>query len=486
MFVDSTLFDRPLTREHDICLVGAGAAGITIARELIGSGRDVCLLESGGFDAEERTQDLYRGEVDATDVREDYLTRTRLRVFGGSMMAWGGYCRPLDAIDFEAKPWLADYPGWPFGREELIPYYDRAAPIVEVAPFFGDLPEREAFVRPGVGLVSLPFHFSPPTYLGAAYRGDLEEAANVTVYLHANARELLPEGGRIGGLRVVTAAGVAVAVKARLYVLCAGGIENVRILLNSDSVVAGGVGNGRDLVGRFFMSHFPLDGFGKAIFVVDDVEAVMRSLAGRTARYVSLADEIRREHRLLSAGFMFNPQLGYGFTGRNPESMERVLPAFESLLRGAGLWTRVLPVLAVPEHSPNRESRVVLTAERDFTGMRRVALRFRRSPVDLESFRKTVELVSRELGRHSLGRLQTVFTGEEVPPLRPDDHHLGATRMHRDPAQGVVDPDCRVHGVDNLYVAGPSVFPSGGFANPVMTILALALRLADHLKGRKA
>ena len=118
--------------------------------------------------------------------------------------------------------------------------------------------------------------------------------------------------------------------------------------------------------------------------------------------------------------------------------------------------------------------------------MRRVRLQFRRSAADRESFRKTVELVSREFGRNSLGRLQTMFTEDALPTLRPDQHHMGTTRMHRDPRQGVVDPDGRVHGIDNLYIAGPSVYPSAGFANPVLTIIALALRLADHLKAKAA
>jgi choline dehydrogenase-like flavoprotein len=483
MFLDAAGIRDPAPRSHDICIVGAGAAGITIARELIGSGRDVCLLESGGFDLEERSQDLYRGEVDGPDIDPGYLSSTRLRVFGGTMMAWGGVCRPLDEFDFEPKPWLADCPGWPFRRQELVPYYDRAAPVVEVEPFFPRDGGEERFIDRQVGLVTLAFHFSPPTYFGAAYREELRSAPKVTVYLHANARELVPSprGDRIELLRVVSAEGAAFPVKARIYVLCAGGIETPRILLASDSVVPRGIGNEHDLVGRFYMSHFPLRGFGKVLFVVENGAAVMRALYAGNTRYLSLPAEVKRRRKLLGAGFLFHPEMPYGFQGDHPRSMEAVLPVFESLLRG-GLTDRAFPVLAVAEHSPSRESRVTLAEEPDFTGMRRARLQFRRNPADLESLRTTVDLVSRELGRHGLGRLQTIFTDATRPTLRPDEHHLGTTRMHRDPRQGVVDADCRVHGFGNLFVAGPSVFPSGGFANPVMTILALAIRLADHLK----
>lgn len=482
MFIDCAGFRPPAAFEHDICIIGAGAAGISIARELIGSGRDVCLLESGGFELEDRSQDLYAGILDGTDIRGDYLSGTRLRVFGGSTMAWGGLCRPMDEIDFEAKPWVDDYPGWPFGRSELIPYYDRAAEVVEIKPFFASGPERLPFLRPEIGLVSLPFRTSPPVFMGATYRTALEEARNVTVYLHANALEVVPTpaGDHIGRLRVLTVDGAELAVRARVYVLCAGGIETVRILLNSDSVVPGGIGNRHDLLGRFFMSHFPLVQFGRALFVVKDVQALMRSLVSKAVHYVSVKEETRRERHLLSAGFLFHPTVPV-FEGRIPRGMEQVLPQFESLLRGE-LRAKTVPLLAVPEHAPNRESRITLSAERDATGTRRVRLQFRRSPIDIESLRANVEILARELGGHAVGRLQTVFTEGEAPALRPDDHHLGATRMHRDPRQGVVDATGRVHGVDNLYVAGPSVFPSGGFANPVLTIIALALRLADHLK----
>jgi choline dehydrogenase-like flavoprotein len=234
------------------------------------------------------------------------------------------------------------------------------------------------------------------------------------------------------------------------------------------------------------MSHFPIEGAGKVLFVTRDPGAVMRALFKPTTRYLSLPDAMRRKRELLSAAFLFQPDLAYGFTGTSGGDMEKVLPRFASLLQGEQLYSRAMPVLAVPEHAPNRDSRVVLSDDRDFTGMRRLVLQFRRSPIDMESLRTTVELVGAELGRAALGRLQTVFTDTSLPALSPDDHHLGTTRMHRDSRQGVVDPNCRVHGVDNLYVAGPSVFPSGGFANPVLTIIALALRLADTLKGKRA
>jgi choline dehydrogenase-like flavoprotein len=484
MFVDAATVAAGTTLRHDLCVVGAGAAGITIAREFLGSGRDVCLLESGGFEMEERTSDLYRGEVDGPDVDAGYLTRTRLRVFGGSMMAWGGMCRPMDEIDFEAKPWLPDYPAWPFTRSALIPHYERAARMLAVAPFFsGQAVDQDPFPVRKSGLVSVPFHFSPPIYPGSEFRGDFEKETNLRVVLHANALEFLPSatGDHIDRLRVVGGEGREFTVKARTFVLCAGGIETPRILLQSNSVLPAGIGNRHDLVGRFFMSHFPHSP-GRILMIDPTPGKLLGRLTEPVIRYLCLDEEVRRRMKLVSSGIMVHPSLSPGFTGRHPDAMDKVLPFFEGLFLGRAYYLTI-PLLAVPEQVPNRESRIVLGEERDFTGMRRVKLRFRRSPIDTESFRTTLAQIGRTLGRLDIGRLQSAFSTDAAPPLVPDDHHMGATRMHDDPRHGVVNADCRVHGIDNLYVSGPSVFPSGGFANPVMTIVAMAMRLADHLKG---
>jgi choline dehydrogenase-like flavoprotein len=486
VIIDTATAAVTAERTHDVCVVGAGAAGLALAREFVGRRENVCLLEAGGLDLEAGPQDRYEGSIEGPDVEADYLTRTRLSVFGGSMMAWGGLCRPLDEIDFEPKPWLDDYPGWPFRRKELVPFYNRASEMLEVPPFFGKAAvERFPFPEKGSGLVALPFQFSP-TYPGQAFRPLLEDSPNVTVYLHATALEIVtgPKGGRVERLRAVSGRGREMSVKARVYILCLGGIDTPRIMLNSDGAAARGVGNGHDLVGRYFMSHFPITGFGRILFLDtgrNKVNEKFGSLLSPTLSYLAIAEETRRRDKLVSTGFQVNPDLPAVTLGRYPAAMEKVYPIFESYLRGQ-VFFHYVPILAVPEHTPNRDSRIVLSKERDATGMRRIRLVLRRSPIDMDSLRRSSEALGRELGRLILGRVQTAFIDGAAPPLRPDDHHLGSTRMHADPKLGVVDSNCRVHGVENLYVSGPSVFPSGGFANPVLTIMALAIRLADHLK----
>ena len=482
-FIDALELREPATVACDLCVVGAGAAGIALARQFLGTSRRVVVLESGGLGMEVEPQALNAGTLHGDDVAADYLTTTRLRMFGGTTMAWMGYCRPLDAIDFEGKAWLPGYTAWPFGREELVPYYDRAAALVQVPPFFRVGPESAPFAGERVQVVSLPFGVSALRF-GSAFREEFALSENITVFLHATGRELVVSSGKnhVDRLRVVGGHGLAFDVAARRFVLCGGGIETARLLLNSDGGASGGVGNAHDLVGRFFMSHFPVPAFSQVLLAGSDVNARVRALLEPDIHYLALSEDVRRAQRLLGAGFNFNPGFAPAAPGRFPESMREVYPAVELALRGPAEFA-LLPGIAVQEQSPNRESRVRLSTERDPSGMRRVELRFRRSTTDLESLRTSAALLARELGRHDLGRLQTAFDGDAAPALRPDDHHMGATRMHADPKQGVVDADGRVHGVDNLFVASGSVFPSGGFANPTLTIIALALRLADHVKG---
>jgi choline dehydrogenase-like flavoprotein len=126
---------------------------------------------------------------------------------------------------------------------------------------------------------------------------------------------------------------------------------------------------------------------------------------------------------------------------------------------------------------------VTLSEQTDALGMPRVRLEWRLRPADMRSMVRAQEIVDEELRRAGLGRLQIELDDATPPPgLKGGWHHMGTTRMHLDPRQGVVDEHCRVHGVANLYVAGSSVFPTAGYANPTLTLCALAIRLADRVK----
>ncbi|ADE16269.1 GMC oxidoreductase [Nitrosococcus halophilus Nc 4] len=516
MLIDARSVPRDHLVETDICIVGAGAAGITLARELRSQPFRVCLLESGGLEFDAQTQALYEGE----NIGQSYypLASTRLRYFGGSTNHWVGACRPLDPMDFEKRSWVP-YSGWPFGREELDSYYQRAHRICQLGPYTyepGDwlVPGAPPPTFKGPRAVSTLFQFSPPTRFGQVYREEIEGAPNIATYLHANVVEFetLDPLNRVARARVACLDGKRFQVAAKQFVLAVGGIENARILLLSNRTRKAGLGNEYDLVGRFFMEHPHLysgmlmpvrDG------VVTDFYETQKLHGVRARGAVTISEKVARQENLVNFSAFLRPYSIPGLDafehiveslgrGEMPEhflwNLKRVMVNFDEIagyayrrLRGQeNAVPQVLVLHNRSEQVPNPDSRVRLSNERDALGQNRVALDWKLSAIDKHSLQRSHELVALDFGAAGLGRMRVELDGEVASwpaELGGGNHHMGTTRMHRNPKLGVVDPDCRVHGIANLYVAGSSVFPTSGCSNPTLTIVALAVRLADHLKG---
>ncbi len=493
MLRDGREIESGTTLDFDICILGAGAAGITLARALAKTGRKLALVESGGFEYDEATQALYEGTNRGTLLvpRARYLMAGRQRFFGGTTNHWTGWCRPFDPIDFERRPWLADS-GWPFGRSELDPYYRRATEVVQIRPF-DESPdvsgqERGQGLPEGGRFVTRYFHLSPPTRFGQRYRAELEEAANVEVFLHSNATRLATAvgGGAVDSVEVATLTGRKFTIRARRYIAALGGVENARLLLLSDDVQAGGIGNQHDLVGRYFMDQPHLTA-ARLIFPGGPIDVSRwrpyqhNALRHRVFGVFCPREDVLREEQLLNQSF----ELRHADDEDLPPEAAGLAQAAGRLhggdpvdhFDGFELWARA-------EARPMRDSRVTLSQDRDALGLRRVHLEWFIDKEDREHIRRAAELFARDLGRFSAARVQVIWDPERLwRGSWGGHHHLGTTRMHDDPRQGVTDADCRVHGVRNLYIAGSSLFPTYGYANPTLTIVALALRLADHLEA---
>jgi len=527
-FFDTRSNDAPQLHA-DVCIVGAGAAGIALARELIGSGLRVVLIESGDFRYRHRTQFLYLGRN--TGKRNFSTVFSRFRVFGGSTTRWGGQCRPLDPIDFEHREAIP-YSGWPFDFAHIEPFYRRAQVVCNLGPFEY---ERETWSadlsRPVSGadesLTTKVYQFSYPANFSDAYRRELECAADVQVQLNANLVEIILQdhGNQVDHLVLATLNGHKISLQAKAYVLACGGIENVRLLLASNRVTNTGIGNAHDLVGRFFMDHpyfFP--GYFKPKspdFKVDDFVIKDYAKVGREQRShlaLSLDEETRRREGLNGAALYlvrrdkYKTQPEYMSRGglalnhlidvlRHRESPTSVSATdFADLLGGFGDAAKTLgrqlgslahrqmvPGMRVAlEVTPCRNSRVVLNDQKDRFGMPRVDVHWQLNERDRLGYYRFLDVLRHEFSKRELGEFIThdsVDASGWPLAMTGGKHHMGTTRMHVDPKQGVVDPDCRVHGVGNLFIAGSSVFPTGGYANPTLTIVALAIRLADHLKS---
>lgn len=510
LFEDARSLPDRTQVETDLAIIGAGPAGITVARGFANARIRVCLIEAGGLTRDAASQTLYEGENAGIEYP---LALNRLRFFGGSSNHWGGYCLPLDPIDFETRQWVP-YSGWPFGREELDPYYGPACDLVEVgSPRFDD-PRywREQTGQPllpaGTGRMRTRFvQFSPPTHFGERYRADLEQAPNIRVLLNANVVNIAaaPSAATVTHLDVATLDGRRHTVKARRFVLAVGGLENARLLLLSDGVVNTGLGNQNDLVGRFFMEHPHLTGFGEVVMA--DLERLPRLyrerlvVEGRPAQ-AAFAPSVKflRERRLLSANLMlglagfYRPGVPTYLSAAKTESHRDMLRAARPFLIDTtrssegqdwtedGAW---LGIGCACEQVPDPDSRVGLSAERDALGLRKIRLDWRLGEQSRRSVLEHMRSLALEMGALGIGRMtiDVPDDGRWPKAVTGGCHHMGTARMSDDPKRGVVDRHCRVHGVDNLYVAGSSVFPTSGAANPTLTLVALALRLVDHLRG---
>jgi choline dehydrogenase-like flavoprotein len=527
MFVDARKLPAGERHEAAVCIVGAGAAGITLAREFAGTSTDVIVLESGGLSHNAATQALARGKVISDGklgVEYSDLEVERVRFFGGATDHWGGDCRPLDPVDFLERPWVP-HSGWPFGLAELAPYYRRAAPVVEIGSYeqFA-IPDWEALVRarpprsmPSFSAKTLVtprvFQDSPPTRFGKRYRAELEGAANVKVFLNANLVGMETDAGRheVQGVQVACLGGPKFTVKARAYVLATGTIENARLLLSE----AKGFGNDSGMVGRFFQEHIAHRSVAQMLPAEQLSFTAYRAGNEHGTTAASFTDEAQREHQLPNFTIFLQPvRIG----AETP-----AVRSFQTLVGGARagavpdrLWTHIRQVLSdlptvtryamrrastsdaqiglfeivmVLEQMPNPDSRVRLGRERDALGVPVAELEWRLTDLDRDAMLKCVDIVTREIGASGAGRAKALVPEDGqgwLDRVVHSHHPMGTTRMHVDPRRGVVDGNCRVHGMDNLYVAGASVFPTAGAASPTYSIVALAIRLADHLKRHLA
>ncbi len=517
MIHDFQTYDGNGIIEYDICIVGAGAAGIAIGRDFFGRRERVVLLESGGLDYEDATQALYDGETSGVPYYE--LMDCRLRYFGGTVNHWGGMCSRLDPIDFQVRDWVP-HSGWPVTFDELTPYYARTHPIFDLGDFNYDQAESSPA---GITYLDLDPEFLvhklwrysvPPTNIAEKFQDEFRRRTNVDLMLHANLVEIETDdqARRVETLLVRSLTGKTARIRARVFVLAMGGIEIPRMLLASNRVMPMGLGNRHDLVGRYFMEHLRVTG-GTIVFSGDWHKSYEHLPLdnGEIRSAIRPSPTMQAREKLLNSMTMFGEvdrirwtSKGYGslfvlkehlLNGELPDDLSRelwnIITDVDGIVGGFFEKSDFRTYITIEgEQAPNPESRITLIDQRDALGIPRIKLNWQLSPIDKRTIRRFVDTIARELGRLDSGRLKMADWLADPDDLSWTDeligenHHIGTTRMADHPRRGVVDRNCRVFGIDNLYVASSSIFATSGCANPTMNLTAFALRLADHLKER--
>ena len=532
MFVDSRQVDDNACLHAEVCIIGGGMAGLAIALELDRQGISTLVLESGGYEPDEKTRDLYRG--DSTGIPYLYSDGCRSRYLGGSSNCWGGWCRPMQAHDFEARPWVQNS-GWPISFEDLRTYYTRSHTFLKLGPDNYDTAywasaigrdDTRRFPLSGEYLTDAISQFSWPLRAGRDYRQKLSESQFITVCLYANVVEIEtdPEAVSVTGLQIRTITGRQFRVTGKNYVLGAGGIENARLLLASNRVSPNGIGNCHDLVGRYFMDH-PRVTSGTVIFEKPWTRHMLydhkfhyqngriSAFGTNVAAQFCTTPKFQQENGLLNSQVWFASK----FPGDNTPASEAIIRFKHRLERKekqgytiAGdllklalnpldslgfiacrffqpTWLiKQVKMQAIVEPVPDPASRVTLTQEKDALGMPRVSVEWKLDELVKRTFDQSFALVANELNRIGVATvtLDPQIEGQPWPSSFEREgtwHHMGTTRMHNSPQLGVVDQNCRVHGMKNLFIAGCSIFPTAGANFPTITLIALALRLADHL-----
>lgn len=510
----------------DVCIIGAGAAGITLAKELCDTKLSIILVESGGVTPEAETQALYQGS--SSGSRYFPLSESRLRMLGGSTNHWEGFCAPFDPLDFEFRDWVPQS-GWPISRKDLEPHYQKAQKILGLQAFeYGEVLWKKLDCNPpNLNPSKFTFKFwqtspSPTRFMGLFHRDWMQKQNNLNVLLHANAVSINASSSTnmIESVRIKNLAAGTALVKAKKFVLACGGIENSRLLLASNDVKPNGIGNEFDQVGRYFMEHPHI--YSGVIAGEDKDIAALTNLFDEMGKHGKFGDTVifpgacvsetlQKQEKILNCSFTFQKMrdpdsaivsikefMKTSHDGHLPDNslskLWHIISNIDDLVdfveeRRTGKISEnqaVTAVYARSEQAPNPDSRITLTDEKDALGIPRAHFTWSLTEIDRKTIKVATQNLGNEIGRLSKGRMRLLSwlaEGEEWgTDLEGGYHHMGGTRMSEACENGVVDINCKVHTMDNLYVAGSSTFTTGSYANPTLTLIALAVRLAAHLK----
>jgi len=480
----------------DVCVIGSGPAGLSLAMEISKFDKRVLILEQGDLErAGPSLQDSARGEVDGLLFRRrpKYLNDSRSLMLGGSSNCWQGNCQPLDDDDFEVRPYIKGS-GWPISRSDLQPFYERAETFFDFRGLSSlrGFPDWQRRHFPTINFEHKIVLEARPRRIFSALQTQIERLPNLFVLTSSVVMRLSADSTKETIQSVeVRHRDKSLRFRAKTFVLAAGAIENARLLLLSAQDHPLSFGNRFSQVGRHFMEH-PQFQLANAVIFPKAPNLGMLSGGAQRTKQESKFHLVFRTSKLFCQRYeipsvSFYLQKFYFLSDKRPAEFSgtSALASVYSKMRWREKEVLKRVVMVKAEQRPNPDSRVQLSANRrDAFGRPRIKVSWRYAEEDIKAVGLATAAFGLDLGRHAFGRLRLRANNENerLEMLKFSSHPMGTTRMSDSPQSGVVDRNCRVHGTKNLFVAGSSVFTTGGSANPTMTIVALALRLADHLK----
>src|SRR5258706_4272252 len=465
----------------------------------------IILLEGGGFEYDDRVQELYAGKT--TGQRYYPLKSARLHYFGGTTGHWAGFCSTFDEIDFLKRDWIP-HSGWPISRTDLDPYYKRAHKYLDLGPYEYDWkywqqqdPQLRPIMKDDSVVWNKVWQFSPPTRFGEKYREAIVKSKNIHLYTYANATNI-SANENVSAINLVTIknyTGKQHTVKAKHFIVACCSVQNARLLLASNKQTFRGLGNDYDNVGRYFMEHLEITS-GELWLTKPDPLKLYALDFGKTKVRCELAitKEQQEKHKMLNGtssltplilAKKMKPMIDVWDTEDPQKNAENLFSGFgeikkaaqsttpETLLKSYELFTRI-------EQAPNPDSRITLDTEKDSLGMPRAMLHWVLTQLEKHSIRKIYELIGQQIGRTGIGRVKMMeYLRDDKDETWPEFtgggwHHMGTTRMGEDPKSRVVDSDCKVHGIANLHIAGSSFYVNAAASNTNLTFNVLSIRLS--------
>ncbi len=497
------------TQQYDICIIGGGVAGITLALYLDPK-FNILLLEGGGLEYSQESQELYEGK----NIGWNYppLDVWRMRCLGGSSHLWGGWCAPLNEFEFEKKSYIK-YSGWPIKKSDLDPFEKEAKSIL-------DLPEKTQvrFIKGWTDKLetknedfdsdTFKFSFSyPPTNFKNKYLTKLKEQSNIHCYLNANLTDMVlnDEHSTVNKVEIKNYLDNSFYISAKQYILATGGMENPRLLLNFNKQMKKGIGNDNDLVGRFFSDHIRIP--AGDFIVKDDIKEIFENETESefypfTTSHEVPTKKLQKEEKILPAAVLISPNKKLFNRTWSKKFKQQIKELACTTEWSYDLLKKVTDKNIICDneydgkfgldssHTPNPLSRITLGQNIDKFGLKRIILDWRMSETDVKTIKVCAIRMAERFATIDIGRMKLKkwylnnslkFEKQGRVLAEGAAHHMGTTRMGHSPETGVVDKYQKVFNIDNLYIAGSSVFVTTGYENPTFTIVQMTLRLADHL-----